>query len=146
MKPAQTTRVSGEAPFVKTTILAVGESRVIYDMGLSKETRLVWPGETQAGGARVSATTDGAEPEAISFDGPWALFRLLDRATVEAKSDSEYRIRWALERRGSYVISVPYDVRAAAAANPFAKGFFQFDCPRQLGPTPGDATGASPTS
>lgn len=137
VKPAQTSRVSGEPPFVRTTILAVGESRVIYDMGLSKENRLVWPGETQAGGARISATTDGDEPDGISFDGPWALFRLLDRATVEAKSDIEYRVVWTLERKGSYAIAAPYDVRAAAAANPFSREFFQFDCPRQLGPSAG---------
>ncbi|MFN8179148.1 MAG: type VI secretion system membrane subunit TssM [bacterium] len=146
LKPAQTAKVSGTPPFIKTTSLTVGDARIVYDMGLSKETRVVWPGETQTGGARVSVTADGPEPDAISFDGPWALFRLLDRATVEAKSESEYRIRWNLERKGSYAISVPYDLRASAAANPFASGFFQFDCPRQISPVPGAAPSAPPPS
>jgi type VI secretion system protein ImpL len=139
VKPVQTARVSGEPPFARTTLFAAGENRIIYDMGLSKETKVTWPGESQQGGARVAATMDGPEPESLSFEGPWAMFRLLDRARIEAKSDSEYRVHWTLERKGSYAIDVPYEFRATTAVNPFAPDFFAFDCPRQLGPSAGGA-------
>lgn len=137
VKPEQTTKVSGDPPYARTTILTVGGTRLVYDMGFAKETRLTWPGESQETGARVSATMDGPEPESIAFEGPWAFFRLLDRAQVSPRTESEYRMVWTLERRGSYAIAAPYEFRAATATNPFAPDFFLFECPRQLGPPPG---------
>ena len=137
VKPQQTAKVSGDAPYARTTMLTVGGSRIVYDMGLAKETRVVWPGDAQESGARVSATMDGPEPESISFDGPWAFFRLLDRARVEPRTESEFQVTWTLERKGSYAMAAPYEFRAGAAANPLTPDFFLFDCPRQLGPAPG---------
>ena len=99
-----------------------------------------WPGESQEGVARVSATMDGPAPRSLEFEGPWALFRLLERAQIQANSDSEYTVTWTLERPGGYSIGVPYDMRAASTTNPLAPGFFDFSCPRQIGPPPGSTS------
>jgi len=141
VKPAQTVKVSGNPPYARTTTLTLGGSRIVYDMGLARDTRIVWPGDTPEGGARVSVTMDGPEPEALSFEGPWALFRLLDRAEVEPRSESEFRVKWILERKDAYAIAAPYELRASAAANPFVADFFAFDCPRQLGDSGAGAGG-----
>ncbi len=137
VKPAQTTKISGTAPYVRTTRLSVGETRVVYDMGLAKETKVPWPGGQALESASLSVTMDGNEPSAQSFEGPWAFFRLLEKARIEARSDTECEARWRLERGGEYVIEVPYTIRAGTVPHPFRPGFFTFDCPRQIGPAPG---------
>jgi type VI secretion system protein ImpL len=105
-------------------------------MGLARDRNVDWPGDAPEGGARLSTTMDGPEPNALEFDGPWAFFRLLDQAAVEVRSDSESIVRWTLERPGSYSIEVPYEFRAAQNVNPLRPGFFEFACPRQIGPSP----------
>lgn len=137
VKPAQTTRISGSPPFVQTTNLTIGGTRLLYDMGFAKENAVQWPGESQGGAARVSATVDGPGPGSLEFEGPWALFRLLERADIKPNSDSQFTVTWTLERPGSYSIGVPYEFRAASTTNPLAPGFFDFTCPRQIGPPAG---------
>ena len=44
----------------------------------------------------------------------------------------EYEVQWLLRRPGDYEVSVPYQLRASATVNPFARGFFDFHCPLQL--------------
>ena len=134
--PAQTKKISGAAPFARTTHLTVGETRVVYDMGLRRESTVSWPGENAVGGARVGATMDGPDPDGKSYDGPWAFFRLLEDATVSGITDTQYDIRWTL-RHDDYAIEVPYDVRTTSSRNPFPPGFLRFECPRQVGPGPG---------
>jgi type VI secretion system protein ImpL len=128
---------------VSNSLFSVGQDRVIYDMGAQKESRLTWPGAS--GGARLSVTTNGPEPDALVFEGPWALFRLMERAQIDARSESAYRVRWTLERKGAYAVDVPYEIFSATAVNPFARDFFAFDCPRQLGPMMGAAAAPSAT-
>jgi type VI secretion system protein ImpL len=136
VKPMQTVKASGTPPFAQTSILTLGGTRIVYDMGLARDRNVDWPGDAPEGGARLSTTMDGPEPNALEFDGPWAFFRLLDQAAVEVRSDSESIVRWTLERPGSYSIEVPYEFRAAQNVNPLRPGFFEFACPRQIGPSP----------
>ncbi len=140
LKPMQTAKLTGDSPFVQTSILTIGGSRFVYDMGLAREQTVDWPGDAAEGGARISVTMNGPEPNSLDFEGPWAFFRLLDQAAVEPRSDSESVVRWTLERPGAYSIQVPYEFRAAQNVNPLRPGFFDFTCPRQIGPPPDAAS------
>ncbi len=143
VKPSQTKKVSGQAPFVNATRLTVGETRVVYDMGLAKETKVPWPGEQAVESAGLSVTMGGSEPGALQFEGPWAFFRLLEKAKITTNSDTESEAVWRLERAGEYVIEIPYTIRAGTVPHPFRPGFFEFDCPRQIGPGPGGSPAAA---
>ncbi|HET9888840.1 MAG TPA: ImcF-related family protein, partial [bacterium] len=142
VKPAQTTKVSGQAPYVRTTRFSIAETRIVYDMGLSKETKVSWPGAQGIEGASVAVSMDGNEPGELNEPGPWGLFKLLDKSKITARTDSESEVRFRMERAGEYVIEVPYLIRASTVPHPFRASFFQFDCPRQLSPAPGSTAPA----
>lgn len=146
VKPEQTTKVSGQAPYVRTTRFSIGETRIVYDMGLSKETKVSWPGAQGVEGAAVAVTMDGNEPGELNESGPWGLFKLMDKSKITARTDSECEARFRMERAGEYVIEVPYLIRASTVPHPFRASFFQFDCPRQLSPTAGTATTVPPAA
>ena len=86
---------------------------------------VTWPGSLEAGSAHLSLTPElpGRE-SAVKFDGPWALKRLLDSATMTRNGDN-------LEAR--FVIGgrdVAYTVQVASGGNPFAlPALSGFSCP-----------------
>ena len=86
---------------------------------------VTWPGSLEAGSAHLSLTPElpGRE-SAVKFDGPWALKRLLDSATMTRNGDN-------LEAR--FVIGgrdVAYTVQVASGGNPFAlPALSAFSCP-----------------
>jgi type VI secretion system protein ImpL len=137
VKPVQTSRVSGTPPFARTSRLTVGESRLVYDMGYARETPVSWPGDNRAGGASVGVTMDGPNPEGLQFDGPWGLFRLLEKSQLEARTATESRVSWTL-RHADYSILIPYDMRCTTSKNPLQPGFLRFECPRQISAVPGE--------
>jgi type VI protein secretion system component VasK len=61
---------------------------------------------------------------ALRFDKPWALFRLLDRATVTRNSDTSFSAAFSVEGRNAEV-----DIQANSVRNPFAQpDLFRFRC------------------
>jgi type VI secretion system protein ImpL len=146
VKPSQTSKVSGKPPFVSATRLSVGETRVVYDMGASRETKVAWPGAQAMESASLSVTMGGNEPGSLQFEGPWAFFRLLEKGTLANRSDTDCDVRWRLERPGEYAIEVPYSIRASTVPHPFRSDFFAYDCPRQIGPTGGGMSVSAPST
>jgi len=71
----------------------------------------------------------GGPPSDFVFDGPWALFRLFDRARVEAgASPDRAQVVFDVEGR-----KARFAVRSAAALNPLVRQELeQFQCPKRL--------------
>ena len=133
VEPAQVATVSGRTPYVTQSVLSAGGQILQYDMGRRRSVDFAWPGERPESPARVAVRTQAAAPDPIETQrGPWALFRLLERATVAKESERKYTVSWELERAGEYRIRVPYTFTARTSANPFQKGFFEFRCPQRL--------------
>lgn len=89
---------------------------------------IVWPGAMAAGQASIGLTPELAGREsAITFDGPWALKRLLDTATASAKDDKT-ELRFVIGGR-----DVTYTMQANSPGNPFSlPAFSAFSCPTTL--------------
>ncbi|WP_269932854.1 type VI secretion system membrane subunit TssM [Aminobacter sp. HY435] len=89
---------------------------------------IVWPGGTATGQASISLTPELAgRDSSISFEGPWALKRLLDTATTSAKDD-KVELRFVIGGR-----DVAYTLQANSPGNPFSlPAFSAFVCPRTL--------------
>ena len=64
-----------------------------------------------------------------SENGPWALFRMLDRSNLQRSTNSEaFLVRFELDDRWA-----EYEIRAASAFNPFdLTALRNFRCPNQL--------------
>jgi type VI secretion system protein ImpL len=93
-----------------------------------------WPDLGGEQAARVALhLRDGSEPENAQ-NGVWALFRLLDTATVTPQDGGLVRLEWALEDGSGQRQLASYDLQPRARENPFAPGFFeQFKLPASLG-------------
>lgn len=119
----------------QSSILKIGNSDPIeYSNGGRKWRTYEWPDRGGERAARVALhLRDGSEPE-NEQDGFWALFRLLDSATVTPQADGKVRLEWALDDGSGGRHLARYDLDPRARENPFAPGFFeQFKLPASLG-------------
>lgn len=109
----------------------LGDQRLVYSHGPRLRQRLQWP-PPGAPLARVSFTSAGAPgtTAAISESGPWALFRLLDKAKIEGAAGSN-RYRVSFQAGGS---SATFNLIADSVLNPFSlPDLQQFRCQDALG-------------
>jgi type VI secretion system protein ImpL len=93
-----------------------------YRHGPLQARSFVWPGGS-AGHATVQF--DGAGPPSIvSFQGPWAWFRALDQAKVQALSETRFSVSFNEAGHGARVL-----LEATSVRNPFAQNVLQsFHC------------------
>lgn len=95
--------------------------------GRSPTQAVQWPGPELAGQVRLQVQPSSNPP--YVFNGPWALYRLLDRVRVE---------RGATPDRALLVFDVEgrkarFEVRSAAGVNPLSRQELeQFRCPQRL--------------
>ncbi|WP_027035535.1 type VI secretion system membrane subunit TssM [Mesorhizobium ciceri] len=85
-----------------------------------------WPSGTASGSASLSLTPEMPGREStIKFEGPWALKRLLDKATVTG-GDSNIEARFVIGGR-----DVTYTIQAGSGPNPFLlPALSGFSCPK----------------
>lgn len=98
-------------------ILEIGDTRIAYQHGPLNKQTVVWPGEKTESRFTFSLVSKGS-PIMASEDGPWSLFRLLDKYGSVAKGPS----------RGSYLITLSksalkarFELIPQSAYNPFAR-------------------------
>ncbi|WP_420813081.1 type VI secretion IcmF C-terminal domain-containing protein [Parasulfuritortus cantonensis] len=105
----------------EVTLVNEGQT-VSFRNGKGMATRLVWPSLNPGNQVRMTASPGGT---ALSADGPWALFRLLDMAKVEGGSPDRYRLTFSFDGRRA-----TFELRAASVRNPFRlRELGQFACP-----------------
>jgi len=133
--PGRPQLLSGRDPVVEATRLTLDNNRLLYEMGHPQPREFVWPGEGERREASLALRCSKAGPEPLSAEGsPWGLFRLLERARLEAIDARRFKVTWTMEKGGDCRVAVPYELRAASAVNPFTAGFFEFRCPARLSP------------
>jgi len=122
---------STNAPTVYQVSLRLLGREETYDLGSRRWTRYDWPG---TGDAVLTVSTQTADLTPKRYDGAWALFRMLQEAGINARTSTQYELRWSFERTGQYTITARYDLRTQSAANPFGnlRGFFNFQPPPAL--------------
>ncbi|MFF8803040.1 MULTISPECIES: type VI secretion system membrane subunit TssM [unclassified Methylobacterium] len=98
---------------------------VAYTRGSARPLRLTWPGKGQ-GSPAARVTVQPGPSEAVSFTGPWALFRLVDAGRAEPAGGDRVRLAY---RAGGREAS--FELHSLARANPFARDTLRaFRCPR----------------
>jgi type VI secretion system protein ImpL len=95
-----------------------------YRHGPQQSRSIVWPGDNAAGKASVVFEDRNGVGPALRTEGPWALFKLLDKATVTRNSDTAFSVAFSVEGRNAEV-----DIQANSVRNPFARPeLFRFRC------------------
>ena len=88
-----------------------------------------WPSPQGVNQVRLQATAGGAAGTPLLFEGPWALFRMFDRGTIEPTgSPDRFRVTFQIDGK-----SMRYEVTASSVQNPFRLNEMQaFRCPATL--------------
>jgi type VI secretion system protein ImpL len=102
--------------------LAVDGQVLEYRHGPQQARPFVWPGASPD--ASFSFEVGGASSPGSALQGPWAWFRLLDRAAIQRLSETRYLITFSTGDRSMRVI-----LDAASSRNPFGQNpFAGFRC------------------
>jgi type VI secretion system protein ImpL len=122
----------GDAPTPSQVFISIHGTDDAYRMGSYRPwVPFSWPGRP---GALLSISTQQGDLPAKQYNGDWALFRLLDDATVRRVAQTQYELRWPFRQPGSYALTAQYTLRAKSASAPFGNPaqFFTFDPPPTL--------------
>jgi type VI secretion system protein ImpL len=101
-----------------------------YSHGPVRATTINWPGPGGSGQVTMEVFPPPAGGRsAITLMGPWALFRLFDRARIEPTAQpEEFRVTFELSGR-----SAVYALTASSVLNPFRlPALHAFSCPERL--------------
>ena len=104
---------------------------VTYAHGPARSTKITWPGPNGMTNVRlVFNPPPSGGTGVLSETGPWAMFRLFGRGTLQqAGSPERYLLSFSLGDR-----SATFEIRAGSVMNPFAPGVLQdFRCPSVSG-------------
>lgn len=94
-----------------------------YRHGPERTWTAVWPGPSPGNAIVQFENRTGSRPNQ-AFEGPWAWFRLLEAAALQAQSDVRYTATWRAEANEARVT-----IEAASIRNPFMKSELrQFRC------------------
>ena len=111
-------------------ILDVDGQIVRYEHGPPTVSRLTWP--NPAGGGLVRIQISPAAPSgrsAVSEDGPWALFKMLDKAQIQ-KTELPDRFLATFQIEGR---TATFELRANSVFNPFRlQALERFECSERL--------------
>jgi type VI secretion system protein ImpL len=114
-------------PALRVFTLDVDGQLVRYDHGPQFPQPVRWPGPRGSGVVRVMVEPAGGT--GMVNDGPWALFRLFDRVSIQPGSAAEkFRATFDIDGR-----KVVFDVTAGSVRNPLRlQEMRAFQCPNSL--------------
>lgn len=105
-----------------------------YRNGPQEWRRFSWPGDDNTPSAKVAGVSRrGQIRDEIRVSGPWALFRLLNEASISRSSSSEFVLQWELNGGVSEPLLVRYRLRADRQANVFNRRVLsRFQLPHKM--------------
>jgi type VI secretion system protein ImpL len=86
-----------------------------YRHGPPRVVSMAWPGGPVGAAVASFELRDGTHPQ-LAFQGPWALFRLLDHGTTQAQSDTRFVVTFRQDGKSARVV-----LEAASIRNPLAR-------------------------
>jgi type VI secretion system protein ImpL len=116
-------------PAIAQFILDVDGQLVSYAHDNAPAVSIQWPGPRATNRITLQAYLARGGEDTLTFDGPWALFRLFDKAQVATSAQPErFRATFSVSGR-----RVAFDVTTSSVQNPFRMPELQaFKCPAQL--------------
>ena len=116
---------------LKSFILDVDGQLVRYVHGPQIPMQVTWPGPRGSTQVRVQISPGGASgASGITTEGPWALFRMFDRASRIEPGSSPEKFRVTFDVDGRKAV---FDVTTSSVRNPFTlRELKDFSCPSSL--------------
>jgi type VI secretion system protein ImpL len=108
---------------VRRMTLEIDGQALDYRHGPQRQVEMEWPGP-QPGQAALTLEDLGGQRPNIVMNGPWALFRLLDKAQIQAQSDTRFVATFTIGGRTARFV-----VQASSSRNPFGRDLLHgFNC------------------
>jgi type VI secretion system protein ImpL len=101
-----------------------------YQHGPSVPQQMRWPGSRGTNQIRIQVSPSSASgASGLLFEGPWAIFRMFDRAQVQPSSQPEqFRATFTIDGR-----PIVFDITTSSVQNPFRLDALRsFRCPSRL--------------
>lgn len=114
----------------RRSVLNLDGQLVDYSQGRNFMAHLVWPNNMREGNESKLTLigTSGNSPRSISFDGPWAQFRLFGAGHLTSVQNGNFTVRFDID--GGAMV---YKVHTDTEDNPFSGGLFsKFHLPDTL--------------
>lgn len=129
-------------PSITQLVVNIDGQNQRYVHGPVTPMNISWPGPRGGVSAEITAEPRiRASTSTIAARGPWALFRLIDKARI-TKSISANRFTATYELDGRKVV---LDISASGLPNPFYTNVLQsFQCPTAIGPAPAALASPAP--
>lgn len=122
------TLTPAETGDVNEAVLDVEGQVMKFSRGQSPTQRMQWPAPNSSDHARLTLTRTNGQSGSIDVSGPWALFRLLDRARIDTALPDQMTL--VFDVNGA---STSFRLRAQSVRNPFhTRDAAQFQCVPQL--------------
>ena len=124
--PTYSSDVAQRALSADAVAIGIHGTNNVYRLGSTRFADFRWPGQP---GAFVTVQRSGG-PLSKEFEGDWAVFRLMDAATVRG-SGTVYDVQWSFREGGNAVTAV-YEMRTTSENSPLANpsATLQFTLPR----------------
>ncbi len=107
----------------RRSVINVDGQYVEYSHGSRRPVELIWPNtlrETAVSKLSLVPASENLSPRAITIQGPWAFFRLLERGQVVGASETSVDYRFAIDNG-----DVIYRLNTEVDANPFTSLLFK---------------------
>ena len=117
-------------PAAKSIVLEIDGQKLGYAHvdGQPRPTAITWPGEVGIASVTLQPPAPGSESD-FRRDGPWALFRLLDAASIRKTNVSD-RSRVIFNIGGRIAI---FEMQSGSVKNPFGlAALSKFSCPKSF--------------
>jgi type VI secretion system protein ImpL len=104
-------------------VLEVDGQTLEYRHGPQRAQPMAWPGPSPGEAALTFEMQSGASPNLV-VQGPWALFRLIQKGAVQAQSDTSFTVTFNLGGA-----TAKLGLLASSSRNPFGRNVLQgFSC------------------
>lgn len=112
-------------------LLDLGGQQITYNFDPAKSSVMKWPSPDNIGQVRIRFEPPSESgPPGVTEEGPWAWFRVLDRANLTRSTRSPEVFNVTFQVGNHYAT---YELRASSAFNPFSlKELQKFRCPERL--------------
>lgn len=107
----------------RRSLLNVDGQFLAYSHGSRESVELIWPNtlrDSAVSKVSLIPTKSNMSPRSVQYQGPWAFFRLLDKASVVSASPTSVDFKFDVD--GGEMI---YRVNSEADANPFTERLFK---------------------
>ena len=124
--PTYSSPAAQEALDVDAVAVGIHGASNVYRLGSTRWMDVTWPGPP---GAFVTVQRQEGTLS-NEFEGDWAVFRLLQSASVRSRGGTSYDVSWTF-RDGPNAVTAQYEMITTSSETPLAnpRAFFQFSLP-----------------